>query len=599
MRMGSITFLRGSAVSKAVQALRTFLGHPPQAGRWARGRVVEGEERSLPEIGHWQSEGAHPARWQLPPPLIGHPPTRPPQMAAWGPAPPVPPPPRLDQAPGPCLLSLWAGPCGACPACPGCPDLGGGPGVRLEHPRPRPRPHPTHPSPHPTTHTDATRAPPPSSAMASSSFLRLLLVLGTWMALAAAGAFNTAGDGPVCASTKLHTQLKRRNQERRHPGQGVRLKGTWTNWDRDRTRTVTNGVLQLQLPPHTTYKSSSAKTKKWHSPARLGTKRPTYDPATRRLTWHDITLNPGGTVHFVVHVKLDPCYAGPRLDFNTSAFVDTNGVATCVQKAVTSVNVVRRKNGRKSGSCAPTPAPTPAPSKMPSIMPTLMPSAAPTVSCVPGEFRPAPTAPCAFCAPGTYWNETSPAIQATSCQPCAEGATSLQGATACYTPCQPNSALNTTDLTCRPIPAAANDLPIDLNTSTIFIVTEPDKLEDTIGAAAAASNETTVVIVLGPGLYPQTAAYTLTSNVVILADSTGGVARRRLGDLANDGRRHLQTTIVDTHHLRDFKQPPLHHVQRVLVYGRRRLPRLLDRLLFGRRGASEPRPRALLQHDLP
>ena len=311
---------------------------------------------------------------------------------------------------------------------------------------------------------------------------------------------------------------------------------------------MTNGVLQLQLPLHTTYKSSSAKTKKWHSPARLGTRRPTYDPATRRLTWHDITLNPGGTVHFVVHVKLDPCYAGPRLDFNTSAFVDTNGVATCVQKAVTSVNVVRRKNGRKSGSCAPTPAPTPAPSKMPSVMPTLMPSAAPTVSCVPGEYRPALDQPCAFCAPGTYWNETSPAIQATSCQPCAAGATSLQGATACYTPCQPNSALNTTDLTCVPIPAslesiaAANNVTLDSNTTEVFIVTEPGKLEDTIGAAAASSNETTVVIVLGPGLYPQTAAYTLTSNVVILVDNTGGVARRRLGAL---GPRHLLTETVE------------------------------------------------------
>ncbi len=388
------------------------------------------------------------------------------------------------------------------------------------------------------------------------TFLRLLLLLlvSTLLAVAAA-----EGDDPTCPRTALQSQAKRASQVV-YPGQGVKLKVTWAN--QDRTRTVANGVLQLQLPLHTKYKTSLAVANK-RSLARMGNKRPTYDPETRLLTWRGVTLRPGGAVQVAVRVKLEPCYFSPGLDFVARSTVADS--ERCTQEAVTSVIVSRRRSGRNSGTCTPTRAPTTRPtfdgetyapsampstrpSKVPSGMPTVMPSAAPTVSCVPGEFRPAFDQPCAFCAPGTYWNETSPAIQATTCQPCAEGNTSLQGATTCYEPCQPNSALNTTDLTCVPIPAslesiaAANNVTLDSNTTEVFIVTEPGKLEDTIGAAAASSNETTVVIVLGPGLYPQTAAYTLTSNVVILVDNTGGVARRRLGAL---GPRHLLTETVE------------------------------------------------------
>ena len=523
-------------VAKAVQELRTFWGHPPHA---AVRRLAEGGGLPL-------RNGAHYAR-QGPPPLIRHPLARPKglpvALSPLAPPPPPPPTPALDQAGAWPRPVLWGGPCGASSCC-----RPGGPGVRLERPMstPTPTPLPTHP---PHTHRHDQSPPSPSTSSASSAsnamaFLRLLLVLGTWVALTAAGPFTTAGDDRSCTSTALRSQASRASQQV-YPGQGVRLKVTWTN--SDRTRTVANGVLQLQLPLHTTYKAAFATVNK-HSLARRGDKRPAYDPETRLLTWRGITLRPGGAVLVAVRVKLEPCYSGPSLDFVATAFVDTNGVPTCEQQAVTSVSVVRRRNGRNSGSCAPTPAPTPAPSKMPSVMPTVIPSAAPTVSCVPGEFRPAPTAPCAFCAPGTYWNETSPAIQATSCQTCGDGKISLQGATACYTPCPLNSALNTTDLTCVPIPAslesiaAANNVTLDFNTTEVFIVTEPGKLEDTIGAAAASSNETTVVIVLGPGLYPQTAAYTLTSNVFILVDSTAGEARRRLGA---HGPRHLETISVD------------------------------------------------------
>ncbi len=194
----------------------------------------------------------------------------------------------------------------------------------------------------------------------------------------------------------------------------------------------------------------------------------------------------------------------------------------------------------------PTRAPSPAPTTRPTRAgETYSPTAAPTRSCIPGEYRPAPTEPCAFCAPGTFWNETTPS---TACRNCTADQTSLQGATTCYTPCQPKSALNTTDLTCVAIPgsldniAAANNLTIDFATTEVFIVTEPSKLEDTLGAAAfAGSSGKAVVVVLGPGAYPQTEVYTLTSNVYILVDSAGGEARRR--QLLHADHRHLGLTI--------------------------------------------------------
>ena len=78
---------------------------------------------------------------------------------------------------------------------------------------------------------------------------------------------------------------------------------------------------------------------------------------------------------------------------------------------------------------------------------------------------------------------------------------------------------------------------INLNTSDVYVVEEATKLEDTIGAAAAANNGTvtTVIIALGPGVYPQTTSYTITVNVIIVADPS----------LKTFRRRRLQTTPVD------------------------------------------------------
>jgi predicted outer membrane repeat protein len=73
---------------------------------------------------------------------------------------------------------------------------------------------------------------------------------------------------------------------------------------------------------------------------------------------------------------------------------------------------------------------------------------------------------------------------------------------------------------------AASDfnITIDFNTTEVFVVEEPGKLEDTIGAAALAGEES-VIIVLGPGLYPLLQNYVLTTNVVIVAET---LARRRM-----------------------------------------------------------------------
>jgi hypothetical protein len=160
---------------------------------------------------------------------------------------------------------------------------------------------------------------------------------------------------------------------------------------------------------------------------------------------------------------------------------------------------------------------------------TRTPTQAPTRSCFPGEYRPTPTSPCAFCAPGTYWNQT---IETTACLDCPAGQTSLQGAVQCYEPCPANTALNTTDLTCVPIPAsltdalAAANLTIDFDTTDVFLVEEPLKLEGTLGAAVA-SNQTVIVTLSPDTVYPQTQSYVFTSNVIILGQTISGGGRRR------------------------------------------------------------------------
>lgn len=158
--------------------------------------------------------------------------------------------------------------------------------------------------------------------------------------------------------------------------------------------------------------------------------------------------------------------------------------------------------------------------------PTFSPTAAPTRACGAGEYRPPTGGSCAFCAPGSYWNET---YETNTCLACPEGQTSLQGATACYTPCPSNTALNTTDLTCVPIPSSVSDLAassnLNVTQSDVYVVSESGALESTIGVAA--SNGTTaeaVVIALGPNLYSQQGTYTITTSVLIVNDPAQGSA---------------------------------------------------------------------------
>lgn len=119
----------------------------------------------------------------------------------------------------------------------------------------------------------------------------------------------------------------------------------------------------------------------------------------------------------------------------------------------------------------------------------------------------------------------------------------MQGATSCYSPCPPNTALNTTDLTCVPLPASINDLVVnnDLNVtqSDVYIVTESGAFEGTIGAVAVNSNSSTeaIIIALGPNLYPQQGTYTIITNVVIVSDPTKGSAT------ASSRARRLQTFV--------------------------------------------------------
>lgn len=148
------------------------------------------------------------------------------------------------------------------------------------------------------------------------------------------------------------------------------------------------------------------------------------------------------------------------------------------------------------------------------------------MACVPGQFRNA-TGACQPCAPGTYWNETA---QTTTCLTCPVGQTSLESATRCFVPCAPNQALNTTDLTCVPIPQAALDelsnLGIDPSTVDAFVVEEQAALQDTIGYLYTLPVGSVVVIELGPGVLPVgLPPADLQVDLIIV----GGSRRRRLG----------------------------------------------------------------------
>lgn len=283
-------------------------------------------------------------------------------------------------------------------------------------------------------------------------------------------------------------------------------------------------AVQLRLPQNTTYKTGNAKS--WRPRlARIdGSRRPVYDPDTHTVAWANITLRPRGVIKLSAKVRLEPCYPGPHLNFSYVAFAtDEAGNTICSQDGVASVAVKDKKMhfGRAIPDCGPI-----------------------SEACIPGQFRPPAGGPCQFCTPGTYWNLSFEAI---ACLNCPSDQTSLQGAAQCFTPCASGTALNTTDLSCVPIPAsvfddaAANNITIDVNTTEVFVVNDPGSLEDTIGAAALMNG--TVLIVLAPNLYPQVNSYVLTANLMVLAGSPLQGGRRRL---THASHRELQGTDDET-----------------------------------------------------
>jgi hypothetical protein len=136
----------------------------------------------------------------------------------------------------------------------------------------------------------------------------------------------------------------------------------------------------------------------------------------------------------------------------------------------------------------------------------------------------------------------------------------LQGATQCYTPCPELTALNTTDLTCVPIPQnlvniTQGNTTVNLNTSDVFIVELPSSFQDTLGRADNTSNLNTtdpgaaIVIVLPPdGVFPVPDNTVIRVPVVLFGDPGVSTGRRLQTDnrpliTAFSGLRHF---IVDS-----------------------------------------------------
>ena len=205
----------------------------------------------------------------------------------------------------------------------------------------------------------------------------------------------------------------------------------------------------------------------------------------------------------------------------------------------------------------PSSSPTFFPTTFPTSSPTTVPTQAPTRACSFGEYRDPVTRECLPCAAGTYWDQPT---QTSACLDCPTGQTSLQGATECYTPCPQFSALNTTDLTCVPVPqnlqniTIQDNITVNLNTSDIFIVEEPLKFQDTLGRADNTNNLNTtdpdaaIVIVISPGEYPVPDTTIVRVPLVLIANNGLSTGRRLQTAVSSvivavSGKRHF---IVDS-----------------------------------------------------
>ena len=106
--------------------------------------------------------------------------------------------------------------------------------------------------------------------------------------------------------------------------------------------------------------------------------------------------------------------------------------------------------------------------------------------------------------------------------------------------------------TCVPIPpsldqiVANSEIGLNLNTSEVFIVSLPEKLEQTISAVANyASSNTTVVIGLGSSEYVQTEELAINTDFVLVADNNLTLQNGNF-DFRRARERRLQTTVVDS-----------------------------------------------------
>lgn len=134
--------------------------------------------------------------------------------------------------------------------------------------------------------------------------LAWLLILDLGLVLAADGP-----GGRPCTLSVDATSSKARGVK---PGQTFSLKIKWTNHG---AAGFAEGVLQLQLPPHASFKRASGP---------LGGGRgakPVYDASTRTVTWARLSTRAKSRSGFTVRVKAAKCYGDPQLVFKATAFV--------------------------------------------------------------------------------------------------------------------------------------------------------------------------------------------------------------------------------------------------------------------------------------
>ena len=113
------------------------------------------------------------------------------------------------------------------------------------------------------------------------------------------------------------------------PGQKLKLSIRWINRG---VVPFTNGIATLQLPLHTALAKPSM--------VQRGRKVPRYDPATRVVTWSGLSIGARSRVTLAAKVKVEACYPGPQLAFQTTAYLGDpadSTVMNCLQQDTTVV----------------------------------------------------------------------------------------------------------------------------------------------------------------------------------------------------------------------------------------------------------------------